>query len=273
MPEPDLLKSDGDSPHQLVVNADDFGRSSSINRAVVRAHREGILTTASLMVAEDACEEAVEMARDLPELGVGLHVSLVCGKLLRERSLESDSPVLAGCRFFFNRELEARIRSEIEAQFERLSETGLTLDHVNGHLNIHLHPVVLPIILEVAESYGQPAIRLTRDPLLPNLRLGKGRWGYRLSHAMIFGGLSAIAEGELVQRGLPYADRVYGLLQSGEMNEGYVAGLLRELPEGCSEMYFHPDKGNVDLSALTSVQARDAIQQRGIKMIRYQDLA
>src|SRR5436190_19514383 len=108
---------------RLIVNADDFGRSSSINEAVIRAHREGILTTASLMTNEPAFDEAVALARENPCLGVGLHLTLLCGRaglppaqipgLVNEKSEFTDSPGSAGFRYFFRRGLKAQLRAEI----------------------------------------------------------------------------------------------------------------------------------------------------------------
>src|SRR6185503_5777037 len=112
---------------RLIINADDFGRSPSINAAVVRAHREGILTSASLMVNESAFDEAVELARQNPKLGVGLHLTLLCGHaalprekipgLVNERGELSNRPVGVGMQYYFKRELRDQLREEIRAQF------------------------------------------------------------------------------------------------------------------------------------------------------------
>src|SRR6266853_363578 len=123
---------------RLIVNADDFGRSHSINQAVVRAHREGILTSASLMVNGEAADEAVELARQNTQLGVGLHVSLVCGAsalppdaipgLVDAGGNFSNHSVVSGIRYFFRRELRPQLEREIQAQLERFRLTGLPLD-------------------------------------------------------------------------------------------------------------------------------------------------
>src|SRR5437016_8716703 len=138
-------------PRRLIVNADDFGRSHSINLAVIRAHREGILTTASLMVNEAACDEAVALAKENPRLGVGLHLTLVCGHSERsEKEIPglvdaqrnfSHAPVKTGLRYFVERKLRPQLRDELAAQFQKFRSTGLPLDHGNGHLHLHLHPV------------------------------------------------------------------------------------------------------------------------------------
>ena len=126
----------------------------------MRAHREGILTSTSLMVNETACDEAVALARENPRLGVGLHLTLLCGKsalppekipgLVNAQSEFSSNPVGVGMRYFFNRNLREQLRAEIHAQFQKFHTTGLPLDHVNGHLHLHLHPTVFRILMEDA---------------------------------------------------------------------------------------------------------------------------
>lgn len=269
---------------RLIVNADDFGRSRSINEAVIRAHREGILTTASLMVTGEAFEEAVALARENPRLGVGLHLTLVCGtpavgrdvnpRLVRENGLLDDNAPRAGMRFFFDRRLELEIEREMEAQFERFHSTGLALDHVNGHLNIHLHPTVLRLLFRSSARWGIRAMRWTHDPLLTSLSLGKGRWFYRLSHAMAFGCLTRWSRAGFDRAGLKRTGQVYGLLENALVDERYVTALLEELPDGESELYSHPslDEFKHEFEALLSPRVREVIHRKGIQLIRYSDL-
>jgi hopanoid biosynthesis associated protein HpnK len=186
---------------RLIVNADDFGRSASINQAVIRAHQEGILTTTSLMVNEAACEEAVALARENPKLGVGLHLTLLCGRsalppdripgLVSAQREFTTSPAGAGWRYFFCGSLREQLRQEIHAQFERFRATGLPLDHVNGHLHLHLHPTVFRLLMEDAGQLGIERLRLTFDPFRLNLRLASGHLAYRAVHVAIFHLLSA----------------------------------------------------------------------------------
>ena len=200
------------SGRRLIVNADDFGRSHSINEAVIRAHREGILTTASLMVNEPACDEAVALARENPKLGVGLHLTLLCGHsalppekipgLVNARGEFSNKPVGAGFRYFFQRSLREQLRAEIHAQFEKFRATGLPLDHVNGHLHLHLHPTMFRILMEDAAKLGIRHLRLTRDCLSRSRRMARGHWFYRVSHAAIYDWLSRRAREPLRQRGI-----------------------------------------------------------------------
>jgi hopanoid biosynthesis associated protein HpnK len=269
---------------RLIINADDFGRSPSINAAVIRAHREGILTSASLMVNESACNEAVCLAKQNSKLGVGLHLSLVCGKsalssnkipgLIDSQNNFSHNAVFSGLRFFFLPSLKTQLRDEIEAQFQKFHSTGLSLDHVNGHLNIHLHPVVFGILMENSERWGIRHLRLTSDPLALNFRLASGNIFYRVSHAVIYKSLSDWARSKLRQRKIGHTQNVFGLLQNACVDEDFLLKLLLQLPAGDSELYSHPslDDFKHELDALISPNVKAAIEKLGIKPVRYQDL-
>lgn len=269
---------------RLIVNADDFGRSHSINQAVICAHREGILTTASLMANEEGFQEAVALARESPQLGVGLHLTLLCGHsalpseripgLVDAQQRFSNKPARAGFRYFAQGNLRQQLRAEIGAQFERFRSTGLTLDHVNGHLHLHLHPVVFPILMEHAAQWNITHLRLTRDPFWLNVKLARGRWVYRILHAIIHHLLAGRARPTLRRRGIKHTQTVFGLLQSERVDEEYIARLLPNLPTGDSELYSHPslDQFKPEFDALISPRVRALPGKLGIKLIRYQDL-
>jgi len=275
------------TPHslrRLIVNADDFGRSHSINEAVIRAHREGILTTTSLMVNEPACDEAVKLAKENPRLGVGLHLTLLMGHsaltqekipgLVNSRGEFSNNPVGVGMSYFFKRSLREQLRAEIHAQFEKFHAAGLPLDHVNGHLHLHMHPVIFKILMEDAEKLGIKRMRLTRDCLARSRRMTSGHWFYRLSHAAIYEWLSSRAREPLRQRGIKHAQITFGLLQNARVDEEYVLKLLPELPPGDSELYSHPslDEFKHEFDALVSPRVKALVNKLGIELIRYQDL-
>ena len=274
----------GPEQRRLIVNADDFGLSPSVNEAVIRAHRDGILTSASLMVNEPGFDEAVKLANENPKLGVGLHLTFLMGHsalppekipgLVNARGEFSENPVATGFRFFFKRSLREQLRAEIRAQFEKFHATGLPLDHVNGHLHLHLHPVVFGILMENAERWGITALRLTDDRLGLNARLAPGRWLYRLSHTAIFRILSARARPALARKGIRHTGAVFGLLQSGLVDADYVARLLPLLPAGDSELYSHPslDQFRNEFEALVNPTIKTLAAQLGIQLIRCRDL-
>jgi hopanoid biosynthesis associated protein HpnK len=269
---------------RLVVNADDFGRTAGINQAVVSAHSEGILTTASLMVAEPSCDAAVRSAREHTALGVGLHLSLLLGRaalpvgtlpgLVNTRGEFRSGPVGSGLRFFFLRSLREQVRAELREQFRRFQETGLVLDHVNGHLHMHLHPVVLDLLMQDAGLLGIERMRLTHDPFQLSLALSRGHLAYRASHALIYRVLSARARRAFQRRNIRFTSHTFGLLQNARVDEDYVLRLLPRLPAGDSELYSHPsvDEFPREYGALVSPAVRGCIDQLGIQLVRYQDL-
>jgi chitin disaccharide deacetylase len=269
---------------RLIVNADDFGRSMSINEAVIRAHREGILTTASLMVNEAECEEAVALAKQHPKLGVGLHLTLLCGHsalphemipgLVNGSGRFANSPVIAGMKYFFCRKLRAQLEAELAAQFVRFRATGLKLDHVNGHLHMHLHPIVFSMLMEHASDWGIRHLRLTKDPFWLNAKLANGAWLYRASHAFIYHALSARSRSALIRRGIKFAPFVFGLLQNARVTEPFITKLLPRLPDGDSELYSHPslDEFKQEFDALVSPSVKQLVHGQNIELIRYQDL-
>jgi len=269
---------------RLIVNADDFGRSESINEAVLQAHLKGILTTASLMVNEPAADQAVRLARQHPTLGVGLHLALVCGRaalppekipnLATPNGQFSENAIATGFRYFFSRQCREQLRAEISEQFERFQATGLPLDHLNGHLHMHLHPAVLEILLENARRWGIRAMRLTCDPFFLNARIASGHWAYRVSHAAIYRILSDWARPRLARKAIRHTDRVFGLMLTSRVDGRYVEKLLPRLPPGDSELYSHPslDHSRNEYDALVNPAVRDLLEQLGVRLIRYQDL-
>jgi hopanoid biosynthesis associated protein HpnK len=273
-----------ETARRLVVNADDFGRSSSINQAVIRAHQDGILTTASLMVNETGLNEAVALARKNPKLGVGLHLTLSHGHsalppekipgLVNERGEFSNAPAATGFRYFIKRQLHDQLRQEIHAQFEKFRATGLPLDHVNGHLHFHLHPTVFRIVMKAAENFGVKRMRLTREPFWMDVPLAGGRRMYRASHAAIYFCLSGYARSALRRKNIRHTKRVFGLLQNALVDEQYILKLLPILPPGDSELYSHPslDEFKHEFDALVSERVKSAVRDQGIQLIRYQDL-
>ncbi len=274
---------------QLILNADDFGRSSNINKAVMIAHRQGILTSASLMVAGDAVDDAVEQARQTPKLALGLHLVLVGGRavlpprdipdLVDQNGFFSERPVSAGLRYFLSSKAQKQLALEMEAQFERFAKFQLELTHVNGHLHMHLHPTVFRLLLTFAEQYGAQGLRLPRDDLWKSLAWDRHAAGTKILWAIVFGSLSYWTLVRL--QNLTVTHRVYGLMQTGHMQEGYVLRILNKMDVPSAEIYFHPStqtRGESlgpnpgDLQTLLSPRIREVIQKRGLVLTDYANL-
>ncbi|MFT4687833.1 MAG: hopanoid biosynthesis associated protein HpnK [Limisphaerales bacterium] len=266
---------------KLIVNADDFGRSKSINTAVLRAHREGFLTSASLMVNGEAFDEAVRIAKSQPTLAIGLHLTLVCGKatlpppelpgLIDPFGNFSDSPVWTGFRYWARRKLRPLLEKEIASQFAKFNKTGLALDHVNGHLNMHLHPTVFDLLMQHHRDWNVRHLRLTRDPYELNRRLDKGEWLSRHSHAAIFDRLARRALPHLAARKIRHTDRVFGLLQNGRIDADFITRLLPLMPTGTTELYSHPscEPPAEEFDALINQDIRAQIERHNIQLTTY----
>ena len=233
----------------LIVTADDFGLDEAINEAVERAYRDGILTTASLMIGAPAVADAVARARRLPGLRVGLHVTLVDGRCVLA---PHDIPDLVGpqgefragqfgpgVRFFFLPRVRRQLAAEIRAQFDAFHATGLPLDHVNAHKHMHVHPTVLAMILDIGRAYGLRCVRLPYEPWQTARCLKEGVAG-RLAWSVFLSPWLALLRRRLRRAGIGHNDYLFGLAHSGAWDEARLLQLLRCLPDGVSELYFHP---------------------------------
>ena len=273
---------------QVIFNGDDFGRSAEINRAILQAHEQGVLTSASLMVSGAAFREAVEIARQHPSLAVGLHLVLVHGQaalrpseiphLVDGQGRFRDDPVQAGIYYFFNSKARQELACEIEAQFERFAETRLPFSHVDGHLHMHVHPVVFQSLLPLAAQYRVHGVRLPRDDFWLAMRHSRRALGIKLLWAIVFGLLARWCDGQVRGYRLFVPQRVYGLMQSGDMQEAYVLDVLRHVQSPSAELYFHPtlEKGKehlganrTDLQALLSPAVQIVLKKRGIERVNY----
>lgn len=279
----------------LILTADDFGASSQGDEAVLLACREGVLRHASLLVAQEGAEEAVRRARaQCPELSLGLHLALTHVRALSPRSAEllapggvfPSAPAACGWRYFFRRGLAAALEREMRAQFERFLSFGLAPSHVDGHANIHVHPVIYPMLLRLAEEYGFRRVRLPGGELRRALSYGALRLpgaAPRLACALAFSALRRwlLARNPPAKVAVP--DRTWGLLRSGLMDEGYLLHLLKALPDGTTEIYFHPTLSpaavpvdgrptpthgsRLELDALRSPRVKEAIRAEGIRLV------
>jgi len=274
---------------KLIITADDFGASASVNRAVIAGWQNGLLTSASLMVTGEAFHEAADLARKNPGLQVGLHLTLVQGRsaarhqgfpaLTHHDGTFPDDPVFAGLRMFFLKALKKQIEGEIESQIEKFLGTGIPLTHIDGHLNIHMHPTVFAILCRLMPKYGISTFRLSHERLGKELQISSGRTFGKAVEAVIFGRLAKLCQPELKMRKIGFADEVKGTLNSGRMTETYLLKALDTLQEGLTEIYLHPaapdnphkpDLGHDrELAAVASRKVREKIESLGITLCNY----
>ncbi|MDM3852181.1 MAG: hopanoid biosynthesis-associated protein HpnK [Aphanizomenon gracile PMC627.10] len=274
----------------LIINADDFGFSQGVNAAIIQAHEEGILTSTSLMVSGDAAQEAIALAKNHPQLAVGLHLVLVCGKsilppsqiphLVDSQGNFSNDPTLAGLSYQFNQATRAELRLEIYAQLAKFRDSGLNLAHVDGHLHLHVHPVILNILTEFAAEFQIKFIRLPSEELSKNLKIDQRNLFTKIIWSIVFGQLRHYGEGLLKAHHIKFADRVYGLLQTGDMSEKYLLRLIPQIEAELVEIYSHPalantdinHGGEVELAALLSQEVRQLLTVKHFKLSNYNQL-
>lgn len=295
------LRPEGCTPNflmnrrQLIVNADDFGRSEEINEAIIVAYKEGVLTSASLMVTGDAFEQAVRLAKENPGLAIGIHLVTVVGRsqlpqseipslVDRDRNFSND-PTAAGLKYFFSVRARRELRRELAAQFEKFHSTGLPLSHIDGHLHLHVHPVIFNAALELGAKYGARRMRVPDEERRLALNFDRTNALGKTIHTILFGGLARHMKRKLRTRGFMFPERVYGNLQSGRMNERYFLYALDNLRAGTNEIYFHPalyGKGRslsadeqqclIEFEALTSPQVKERLNDLNIRLTNYFDM-
>jgi hopanoid biosynthesis associated protein HpnK len=275
---------------QVIFSADDFGLSEAVNDGIERAHRDGLLGSASLMVAGEAAEDAVRRARKMPGLSVGLHLVVIEGPavlppaqipdLVDAAGLFPADQLRLGLRYFFLPKVRAQLRAEIRAQFDAFAATGLRLDHADAHKHMHLHPTVGATMIDAGWAHNLPAIRIPSEPVdvmaACGVQASLGAWAMQR--------WSGVLRRQAERVGLAVNDQVFGLAWSGAMTEEKLLRLAPRLPSGVSEIYFHPAAGRdrlldrlmphyqheEELAALCSPAVRAAFA--GMDQVGYGDL-
>ncbi len=228
---------------RITVTADDFGLSEAVNEGVERAHREGVLDAASLMVGAPAAADAVARARRMQGLRVGLHLVAVEGPAVLP---PAEIPALVGAdgwfpsgqawlgvRYFFLPWVRRQLAREIRAQFEAFRATGLPLAHADAHKHMHLHPTVGRLLVETGRGFGLRRVRVPAEP--PAVMAGLGASGGGALYRW-----SALLRRQVLRAGMQAPEAVFGLAWSGGMTIARVRQLLAVLPAGDVEIYFHP---------------------------------
>ncbi|HSW39650.1 MAG TPA: hopanoid biosynthesis-associated protein HpnK [Acidobacteriota bacterium] len=285
------------SRKNVIITGDDFGLALPVNEAVITAHRQGILNTASLMAGAPYFEDAVERARQHPSLNVGLHITLVEGRpvsppgvisgLVDSEGFFSRHLVRSGFRFFFRRGIRHQLETEIRAQFDAFQKTGLRLDHVNAHNHMHLHPTILKIILATGKEYGMRAARMPWEPPLRSWRAAGNRPAARFMSSLFLRPLLKLMRMKLRREHIACNDFLFGMTDSGKMTTELVLRIIGHLPDGITEICFHPATRRSreinatmpgyahekELAALTGSSVREALDGAGIRIMSFSDIA
>ena len=233
----------------LTFTADDFGLSEAVNEGIERAHRDGVLNAASLMVAGAATDDAVRRAKRLPGLRVGLHLVVIEGpaalppdqipNLVDATGQFPSDQLRLGINYFFRPAVRRQLAAEIRAQFTAYAATGLPLSHADAHKHMHLHPTVGKYLIGIGREFGLARVRVPAEPASV-LRACGEKIGLG---ACILPLWAELLRAQIRRAGMSAPDAVFGLAWSGAMTEARVRRLLDNLPDGDNEIYFHPAAG------------------------------
>ena len=281
----------------VIFTADDFGLADALNGAVVLSHRQGLLSCASLMAAGPRTQAALSLAKTLPGLCLGVHLTLIQGRavlpptavphLVDSRGFFPSDPVATGWRYFCQSRLLPEIRRELAAQIEVVLEAGLRIWHLNGHLNLHLHPRIFPVVVDLAREYNIPAVRLAREDWRTTLALAPDHPAPKIAQGLIFALLCRRAARRARAAGLIYNDHLFGLTNDGRMTEAYLTGLVPRLRPGVTEIYCHPGlytdpelkrwapqyHRQEELAALLSPHLKASLAAAGVRLTDFRELS
>ena len=283
---------------RLIVNADDFGLTSGVNRAIVEGNRSGIVTSATLMANAKATESAIDLAMTQPSLKTGCHVVLIDGVPLTAnlQSLTNGSPLFRTSLKQFalaavRRQIAAdEIQREVEAQIQKIQSRGIMLTHLDSHKHTHMFPHILRPLLRAAKACGIRAVRNPFEPLRSwpiGMVLGSPGLWLRSAGVMTFQMFAAEFRRAVREEGIVTTDGTVGIAVTGMLDQQRLVRILEALPDGTWELVCHPGYSDsdlqaagtrltksreIELSALTSPEIKKALAHGQIELISYADL-
>ena len=279
---------------RLIVNADDFGLHAAVNRGILTAHTEGIVSSTSLMAGGAAFDDAVRIARHCPQLGVGVHLTLVGARpvlpVAEVSSLLDESGAFYGSYpLFIKRFLRGKIRlaeveRELAAQIDRVRMAGIQPSHLDSHQHLHVLPGIGGLVLDLARRFSIRAIRIPAEPVA-----FIGATPATVGRLVGRGGLTMLANlfrQHAAAAGIRTSGHFYGMLAGGQLTEPAILAILRRLPPGDSELMTHPGFADESLAdafrwdyqwdaerqALTAPAVRALLAERQIRLISFREL-
>jgi hopanoid biosynthesis associated protein HpnK len=285
---------------RLIVNADDFGLTQGVNRAIVEAHCHGVVTSSTLMADGQAFDDAIDRTKSASRLSVGCHVVLVDGVSLlgaQRTPTLSDKKFSDGCFYeslnsFALRAVGGRIdddeiEAEVTAQIRKLQSAGIAISHLDTHKHTHIFPQVLRPLLRAARACGVRAVRNPFGPVRFSI-LAKypGLWK-RASQVTVLNRLGGRFRRSVAEAGLLTTDGTVGIVATGAMDTYLFGNIVDSLPEGTWELVCHPGYNDGDLArvrtrlresreeelrVLTSPEAREIVGRSGVQLVSYRDL-
>ena len=264
---------------RLLVNADDFGFTRDVNQGIIEAHRNGILTAATLMSTGNAFDDAVSLAKENPALDVGCHLVLVGSPGVTLRDLPGTVPQLVQAIALGR----IRMYDELAGQVRKILAAGLAPTHLDTHKHTHLLPPVLDAVARISQEFAIPWVRRPFDFPMHSRRAGIVKRAVSGSFGVVRGRF----ERELARHGCRSTDHFAGFQITGNYDARELAALIRALPEGSTEFMCHPgfcgpelraastrlkESRERELRALTSSEVRMALKEARVDLASYRDL-
>jgi chitin disaccharide deacetylase len=285
---------------EVILNADDFGLTCGVNEGIIRAHREGILTSATLMANGPAFDDAVERAKANPSLGIGCHLVLTGGIAVAPRekipSLASrDGRLPESLAAFVAKVSSGRVRTEdieteLRAQIEKIRRAGIEPSHVDTHKHTHVHPRVMNVVARVASDLGITRIRNPVENLRDSWRTTRDDGAGRIKDLAAAAAVCSVAPWFKTisgKYGLRSPDHFLGLAATGRLDSAALCRLIDTIPDGRTEIMLHPgicdadlaktgsrlqQQRQVEMEALLSPEAKIAVKEQGVRLITYREL-
>lgn len=245
---------------KLIVNADDFGLTAGVNRAIIEGYARGVITSATVMANMPAFDDAVRLAKDHPSLGVGLHFNITQGRPAAEASrvsslIDDDGEFWGTSTALLRRALAGRLNTEevvieLRAQIEKALNAGLRLTHIDSHKHSHALPRVCEAIILTIKDYGINAVRLPRE----EWRFDRNAKSFKLitQSAGAFGisQLCRISDAKLKKSDVKTPDFFFGIARTGFWTKSWLIELIERLPAGASELMCHPGYDDDELGVV-----------------------
>jgi len=286
---------------RLIVNADDFGLTRGVNRAILESHCDGIVTSSTLMANGQAFEDAIAHAKSASRLSVGCHVVLVDGSPVLDGQQAStlfdqkadDGRFYDGLGAFALRAVSGRvdadeIEAEVTAQIRKLQSAGVSVSHLDTHKHTHILPQVLRALLRAARTCGVPAVRNPFGPVRFSILAKYPSLWKRYSQVTVLNRLGGSFRNSVTNAGMLTTDGTVGVVATGAMDSCLFRSIVDSLPEGTWELVCHPGYNDaelgsirtrlresraVELRLLTSPKALELLVRSGVQLISYRDLA
>lgn len=278
---------------QLIVNADDFGLHELINQGIVESHAEGCITSTTIMAGGSAFEHAVELAKQHPKLGMGVHLTLVGASPVARADIHTlltrDGMLLPTYSEFIKRYIWGQVSREhidyeLRCQMQKVVGRGIQITHIDSHQHLHALPGMAQVIGGIAREFNVHRIRIPAEPL-GFLGTGPSSFNRFLSRAALTG-CSCLARHFYQRQGLDAPQHFFGMLAGGAMSQAAIRHIIKNLPDGVSEIMVHPGKSTKELEqifpwgyhwqqemeALKSKEVMAEIREGNVQLINYREL-